>query len=66
MTPKLRVLYECFPIGFLVEKAGGMASDGTAPLFDLKVQSFVHKCDIVIGSAEEVTRCDRFLNTMQQ
>jgi fructose-1,6-bisphosphatase len=54
-------LYECFPVGFLVEKAGGRASDGTQPLLDLKVVSFVHKCDIIIGSAEEVERCDRFL-----
>jgi sedoheptulose-bisphosphatase len=29
VTSKLRILYECFPIGFLVEKAGGRASDGT-------------------------------------
>jgi len=26
---KLRLLYECFPMAFLVEAAGGMASTGT-------------------------------------
>ena len=26
---KLRILYECFPISFIVEKAGGKASSGT-------------------------------------
>ena len=65
MTPKLRILYECFPIGFLVEKAGGRASDGTQPLLDVKVTNFVHKIDIIIGSAEEVERCDRFLATSE-
>lgn len=54
VVPKLRVLYEVFPIGFLIEKAGGMASDGANPLLDLKVDGFVHKSDIIIGSVEEV------------
>ena len=61
VAPKLRVLYECLPIGWLVEKAGGKASNGVSTLLDLKVTSFVRKSDIIIESAEEVVRCDRFL-----
>jgi len=56
------VLYECLPIGFLVEKAGGLASNGQMPLMDMPIiGGFTQKCDIIIGSAEEVTRADRFL-----
>jgi len=62
VAPKLRVLYECLPIAFLIEKAGGLASDGYKPLLDLKITSFSQKCDIIIGSREEVKRVDRFLS----
>jgi sedoheptulose-bisphosphatase len=61
VAPKLRVLYEVLPIGFLVVKAGGYASTGLGPLLEMPVKDFVHKSDIVIGSAEEVSRCERFL-----
>ncbi len=61
VAPKLRVLYECLPIGFLSIKAGGLASDGYNPLMDLKITSFSQKCDIIIGSSAEVSRVDRFL-----
>jgi sedoheptulose-bisphosphatase len=59
--PKLRVLYEILPISHLIVKAGGMASDGKIPMMDLVVKGFTQKGDIIIGSIEEVKRCDRFL-----
>ena len=61
VAPKLRVLYECLPIGFLVVKAGGRASNGKMPLLNVPVEHFVQKCDIIIGSAEEVCRVERFI-----
>lgn len=54
VQPKLRVLYEVLPISHLVVKAGGLATDGKISLMDYKVQGFVQKSDIVIGSVEEV------------
>jgi fructose-1,6-bisphosphatase I len=38
--PKLRVLYECLPIAFLCEKAGGLSSNGEICLLDLKVEGY--------------------------
>jgi sedoheptulose-bisphosphatase len=38
--PKLRLLYECLPIGFLIEKAGGKSSDGEKSLMDVKIESY--------------------------
>ena len=32
---KLRILYECFPMAYLVEQAGGMATDGRRPILDI-------------------------------
>jgi sedoheptulose-bisphosphatase len=37
VAPKLRVLYEILPIGFLVVKAGGQASSGVGPLLEMPV-----------------------------
>lgn len=61
VTPKLRLLYECAPISFLIEKAGGLSSNGEINLLDIKVDGFTQKTDIIIGSREDVERVDRFL-----
>jgi len=61
VTPKLRLLYECAPISFLCEKAGGHSSDGEKSVLDIKVSGYTQKCDIIIGSKEDVERVERFL-----
>ena len=33
---KLRLLYECFPMAYLVEQAGGLATDGRRPILDIQ------------------------------
>lgn len=33
---KLRLLYECFPMAFLMEQAGGLASTGTQRILDIQ------------------------------
>lgn len=40
VTPKLRLLYECAPIAFLIEKAGGLSSNGEINLLDVKVSGY--------------------------
>jgi sedoheptulose-bisphosphatase len=61
VQPKLRLLYECAPISFLIEKAGGLSSNGEMSVLDIKVKGYTQKCDIIIGSREEVERVERFL-----
>jgi sedoheptulose-bisphosphatase len=61
ITPKLRLLYECAPISYLIEKAGGLSSNGEISVLDIKVKGYTQKCDIIIGSREDVLRVDRFL-----
>jgi sedoheptulose-bisphosphatase len=53
---KLRILYECTPIAFLVEKAGGLSSNGEVSLLDVVVDGYYQKTDLIVGSKEEVQR----------
>ena len=61
VAPKLRLLYECAPISFLCEKAGGLSSNGEISVLDIPVKGYTQKCDIIIGSREDVERVERFL-----
>ena len=61
VKPKLRFLYEIAPIAYLCEKAGGASSDGRVSILDVACTGYDHIHDIIIGSAEEVHRCVRFL-----
>jgi sedoheptulose-bisphosphatase len=61
VAPKLRLLYECAPIAFLCEKAGGLSSNGEISVLDIKIKGYTQKCDIIIGSRDDVERVERFL-----
>ena len=51
---KLRVLYECMPMAYIVEKAGGAASDGYMPILDLTPTALHARSPIFLGSKEDV------------
>lgn len=51
---KLRVLYECHPLAFVVEQAGGRASTGSAPVLDVVPASLHERMPLAIGSRAEV------------
>ncbi len=51
---KLRLLYECYPLAFLVEQAGGMATDGTMRIMDLPIRLLHQRAPLYIGSREMV------------
>jgi fructose-1,6-bisphosphatase I len=58
---KLRLMYEANPMAFIVEQAGGMASDGQQRILE-KIPSALHeRTPIYIGSTEMVERAKRFL-----
>jgi len=58
---KLRVLYECAPIALLIEKAGGMATDGHIPILDLVVDSYEMRTPVYLGSSNDIERVDKFI-----
>jgi fructose-1,6-bisphosphatase I/sedoheptulose-1,7-bisphosphatase len=53
---RLRLLYEANPISFLIEQAGGRASNGHRRLMEVQPESLHQRIGLVFGSAEEVER----------
>lgn len=47
---KLRLLYECYPLAFLIKQAGGQASDGIRPILDIIPVSIHQRSPLYIGS----------------
>ena len=51
---KLRLLYECYPLAFVAEQAGGRASDGYHDILDIEPTSLHQRSPIYIGAKEMV------------
>jgi fructose-1,6-bisphosphatase I len=51
---KLRLLYEASPLAFIVEQAGGAASDGTERILDIHPTELHQRTPLFIGSANDV------------
>jgi fructose-1,6-bisphosphatase I len=60
---KLRLLYECAPLAFVVEAAGGRASTGRGRVLDLRIKSLHQRAPLAIGSRDEVALFERFSRT---
>jgi fructose-1,6-bisphosphatase I len=58
---KLRLLYECNPMAFLAEQAGGAASDGAGRILDRVPTSLHERTPLYVGSSDEVETVLRFL-----
>ncbi|MEI6817234.1 MAG: class 1 fructose-bisphosphatase [Bacteroidota bacterium] len=58
---KLRLLYECNPLAFIVEQAGGKASDGYGRILDIQPTRLHERTPIVIGSYDMVSKVEEFL-----
>jgi len=53
---RLRLMYEANPMSFIVEQAGGAATDGRMRILDIQPQSLHQKVPVILGSREEVER----------
>lgn len=51
---KLRLLYECNPLAFIAEVAGGASTDGSTRTLDVTPTGLHHRCGLVIGPTAEV------------
>lgn len=58
---KLRLLYECNPMAFIVEQAGGRASDGTRRILDITPHELHQRSPIFIGSEEMVLEAEEII-----
>ncbi|MBC6993103.1 class 1 fructose-bisphosphatase [Neolewinella lacunae] len=60
---KLRLLYESNPVAFLLEQAGGRATDGFQRILDLKPTEIHQRTPFFGGSVEMVKKAEAFLAT---
>ena len=59
---KLRLLYECNPIAFLSEQAGGAASNGKERILEISTQELHQRTPFYCGNKSMVKEIDNFLN----
>ena len=57
---RLRLMYECNPIAFIIEQAGGLASTGRARVLDVQPFGLHQRAPLIFGSREEVERIERY------
>ncbi len=57
---KLRLLYECSPMAFLAEQAGGAATNGIRRILDIEPTELHQRTPLYIGTAREVELVERF------
>jgi fructose-1,6-bisphosphatase I len=58
---KLRLLYECNPLAFLLEQAGGKATDGFNRIMELEITELHQRTPLVLGSADMVEKVGEFM-----
>lgn len=58
---KLRLLYEAFPCAYIVERAGGAATNGKQSILDLVPSSLHDRVPLVIGGRDEVAEATRLM-----
>ncbi|MBD3637247.1 MAG: class 1 fructose-bisphosphatase [Crocinitomicaceae bacterium] len=59
---KLRLLYECNPLAFIVEQAGGKASDGKNRILDIQPTDLHQRVPYYVGSTEMVNKVEEFIS----
>ena len=57
---KLRLMYEANPMGWLVEQAGGAATNGRQRILDVQPTKLHQRVSVILGSRNEVERVTRY------
>lgn len=60
---KLRLLYECAPLAFIAEAAGGAASTGKGRVLEVVPDQLHKRVPLYIGSRDEVAFAESFVKT---
>lgn len=58
---KLRLMYEANPLAFIVQQAGGYASDGYQSILEIQPESIHQRTPLFIGSYEDVKEAEAFV-----
>ena len=57
---RLRLMYEANPMSFIIEQAGGAATDGRKRILDVQPQALHQRVGVILGSKNEVERVTRY------
>ena len=57
---RLRLMYEANPMAFIVEQAGGAATNGRQRILDIQPEALHQRVGVVLGSKHEVERIARY------
>jgi len=60
---KLRLLYEAAPLAFVIEQAGGYASDGDQNILNIQPEALHQRTPLFIGNRELVEKAEEFIRT---
>ena len=63
---KLRLLYECNPLAFIAEQAGGKASNGFKRIMEVDPKELHQRCPLYIGSRLMVEDVEKFLEASRE
>lgn len=66
LTGKLRLMCEAAPMSFIIEQAGGMATDGTRRILDITPDNLHARVPLFIGSKTEVEQVIKIYNRAKQ
>ncbi len=58
---KLRLMYECNPMAFIIEQAGGKSSDGKQSILQIQPTSLHEHTPVFLGSEHDMKVCEEFL-----
>ena len=58
---QLRLLYECNPMAYIMEKAGGLASSGNKSILDVEPKTIHDRSPIFLGSPDDVNEVLSYL-----
>ena len=62
---KLRLLYECSPLAFIVEQAGGLATTGASRIMDIQPKELHQREPLLIGSKNMVLKAMEFIAELE-
>ncbi|MTV28674.1 hypothetical protein FTX61_25335 [Nitriliruptoraceae bacterium ZYF776] len=58
---KLRLLYECNPMAYIIEQAGGLATTGKERILDIQPTQIHQRAPIILGSKLDVEEALEYL-----
>ena len=58
---KLRLLYECNPMAFIAEQAGGKASDGYNRIMEIEPETLHQRSPLFVGPKSMVEKAEEFI-----